>query len=459
MIQTMRWVGPLVLICVTLSACGGNDAPQSPASSSDEQPSGELKVTGRERIAWNQRASSTVELNTFRFAAYVDGARSELTGVTCGSTLGDQGYDCSATMPRMSVGSHSIELAAFIQADSVYESARSLPLRVMFAGLASIPVQVVEQVQLNLQLITEGLNQPSDMAFAPDGAIFIAESAGLVRVVRDGQLMPDPALDLSSEVPSPDGGLLSLALDRRYDDNQFTYLLYAAGVSSRDLTFMLGRFRSVNDKFAQRAILLDRVPASSRAPGGTVRMGTDGNLYIGLDDSGNARIGPALGSYNGKILRMTADAATPADQAGATPVYSLNHPLPRAVDWQPASGELWVVDGYQDGSGRLSGLAVEDPRQKRATMRVHYDLPAGTGAASATFYRSAAIPIFRDNLFVAADAGRHLIRIRFDPQNPEKILSAERLLQDQIGSVRVVAEGTDGGLYLCNQTQLWRLVP
>jgi glucose/arabinose dehydrogenase len=221
---------------------------------------------------------------------------------------------------------------------------------------------------------------------------------------------------------------------------------------------MLARFRSVGDRFAERAVLLDRIPASPRGPGGTVRMGSDGDLYIGLDDSGNGRVAPSLGSYNGKILRMTPQATTPDDQAGATPVYSVDHPLPKAVDWQPSSGELWVVDGLENASARLSAFVAENARQKRASMRARYDLPAGTGASSAAFYRSNVIPIFRDNLFIAAETGRHLIRVRFDPQNPERVVSVERLLQDQIGALRVVAEGLDGGLYLCNQTQLWRLV-
>jgi glucose/arabinose dehydrogenase len=451
----MRRSLPLVLIVFVASACGGNNTPNPPSNGQDS--SGELKVTGRERLGWNQEATSTAELNSFGYAIYLDGVRSELRA-SCGSSRGSDGYACTAPLPRMSVGSHTIELATYIDAGGIYESARSRPLRLSLAALTSTPVTVSEQVQLDLQLIVDGLSQPSDMAFAPDGAIFIAERQGLVRVVRDGRVMPEPALDLSADVPSPEGGLLSVALDRRFDENQLAYVLYTSGFSSRDLTFMLARFRSVGDRFAERAVLLDRVPASPRGPGGTVRMGSDGNLYIGLDDSGNGRVAPSLGSYNGKILRMTPQATTPDDQAGATPVYSVDHPLPKAVDWQPSSGELWVVDGLQNASARLSAFVAENARQKRATMRARYDLPAGTGASSAAFYRTNVIPIFRDNLFIAAETGRHLIRVRFDPQNPERVVSVERLLQDQIGALRVVAEGLDGGLYLCNQTQLWRLV-
>ena len=70
-----------------------------------------------------------------------------------------------------------------------------------------------------------------------------------------------------------------------------------------------------------------------------------------------------------------------------------------------------------------------------------------------------AVAAFRDNLFVAAEAGRHLIRLQFDPRNADRIVSTELLLQDQIGPVRVVAAGPDGALYICNDTALFRLAP
>ena len=64
-------------------------------------------------------------------------------------------------------------------------------------------------------------------------------------------------------------------------------------------------------------------------------------------------------------------------------------------------------------------------------------LPAGTGATAAAFYRGDLLPIFKGNLFVAAEAGRELMRMRFDATDPSKVVSVERLLKDQIGPVRV----------------------
>ena len=69
------------------------------------------------------------------------------------------------------------------------------------------------------------------------------------------------------------------------------------------------------------------------------------------------------------------------------------------------------------------------------------------------------MPIFKGNLFIAAEMGRQLIRLRFDPDNASKIVTFERLLKDQIGAVRVVSEGPDGGLYIATESVLYRLAP
>ena len=57
-------------------------------------------------------------------------------------------------------------------------------------------------------------------------------------------------------------------------------------------------------------------------------------------------------------------------------------------------------------------------------------LPARTGASALAFYRGTLVPAFAGDLFVAAEEGRHLLRLRFDKRDPTRLLSTERLLQD-----------------------------
>ncbi len=449
-----------LVACACVAGCDKKD-PETPDPGN---PSGDIQVAPGDRLGWTQPAPDSADITSLQFALYVDGTGTALTGAGC--TRSGDAFSCSAVLPTLTTGMHTLELAAFVnEGSATAESSRSAPLQVVAVARAaavfssaSLPVVTVEQAQLRLSPVAEGLNLPSDLAFASDGSILVAERGGHVRIIRSGELIEPGALDLSSEVVLPEGGLLAIALDSKFDENALIYVLYAAAAPRSGQEFVLARFRAVNDSFGERAVLLDRTPASATGASGALRVGPDGKLYLALDSSSDGRIAGSFATYNGKVLRLNTDATTPDDQSGQTPIFSLDHPQPLALDWQTASGHLWVVDRVGADGGRLSAVA-NDPKQKRAAFRTSYALPAGTGASSAAFYRGHLMPIFQGNLFLAAEMGRELIRLRFDPENASRIISVERLLKNQIGAVRVVAEGKDGALYIATESVLYRLAP
>jgi glucose/arabinose dehydrogenase len=461
--RVMLWRSALIaLACFSFAACD-KKSPETPDPGSGT-PSGETRVSPGDRLGWLQQAADATDVASYQFALYVDGNRMVLSGVSCVRATSGPAFDCSATLPNMSNGTHTLELASFVvDGSATIESARSAPLRVVSGSTSGFSVSsqllvTAEQVRLNLSPVAEGLVLPSDIAFGADGEIFVAERGGVVRLIRDGVAVETPALDLSQEIGRDEGGLLAITLDPKFAANGFMYALYAVEAPRNGLEFTLARFRFIDGTFAERAVLLDRTRASVTGPSGALRIGPDGKLSVALDSASDARIASSFATYNGKVLRFNTDATTPDDQPAANPIYSLEHPQPLAVDWQPASGALWVIDRIGIDAGRLSAV-VKEAGQSRATVRTSYALPAGTGATSAAFYRGALMPIFEGNLFVAAEMGRELVRLRFDPDDATKVVSVEHLLHDQIGAVRVVAPGPDGGLYVASESVLYRLAP
>ena len=69
------------------------------------------------------------------------------------------------------------------------------------------------------------------------------------------------------------------------------------------------------------------------------------------------------------------------------------------------------------------------------------------------------MPDFKGNLLIAANGGRELIRLQFDPDNPSRVAGVERLLTNEIGGLRVVTEGRDGAVYVATESVLYRLSP
>ncbi|WP_329103858.1 PQQ-dependent sugar dehydrogenase [Micromonospora sp. NBC_01699] len=96
------------------------------------------------------------------------------------------------------------------------------PLRATVAEAVTLPSGFQEQI------VFTGLNQPTNIEFAPDGRIFVAEKGGRIKVFDD---LADPTAtvfaDLSTNVHNQwDRGLLGLALPPDFPTTPWVYVLY-----------------------------------------------------------------------------------------------------------------------------------------------------------------------------------------------------------------------------------------
>ena len=420
-------------------------------SSNTPPDDGVQQITGNERIGWQQAAATPEELATFRYNIYVDNVRMEMGGVSCAGA--SDGFSCSGQLPRMSAGRHALELSTFVEGNPSLESARSPAItvnvgqRATAGGAATAPATIVTSDGTRLAVVSlgAGLDDPSDLAIAPDGRIFISERSGRIQIFRDGRVRPASAP--SAAVDAGDHrGVLALALDPEFAKTGY---LFAADTAAGQ--FRLVRYRTVGDTLGERVTLLDGIEAAA-APSATLRFGPDRKLYLGLDDGGDPSRPGDLGSFNGKVLRLNADGTTPPDQAGGTPVYALNVNQPRGMDWDGTT--LWIAE-----SVRLQGVVDGSAATRRAASMVNYRLPAGIDPEGATFYRGSLIAGLAGDLLVAsADAGS-ILRLRFDPGNRRRIVSSEYLLQGAVGPIQAIAEGPTGVVYFCTLNALFMMAP
>jgi glucose/arabinose dehydrogenase len=297
---------------------------------------------------------------------------------------------------------------------------------------------------------------PTDAAFTPDGRLFVTERTGSIRVVHDRRLLTQPALSL------PEGGeareqLLALTVDPDFTRTHYIYTISATRSKADAPTFCLSRFRESSDTLADRVVLLDEIVPSD-APVASLRFGPDGKLFAAFDDGGLPGLAGDLASMNGKVLRLNPDGTTPDDQAGGNPLFSYGYRSPRGLAWRPGTDTLWIADRDTPDSSQVSVVAVSDHARQRGVVRTTVRLPRGTLASALAFYGSKSSTPVHDNLLVASDEGRHLLRIQLDPQQPSRVVATERLLQDVIGGIRIVAVGHNGVIYLGTATALGRLV-
>ena len=320
--------------------------------------------------------------------------------------------------------------------------------------------------RFGVQIYLTRLEVPWSLAFAPDGRLFIAERPGRVRIVQNGQLLPDPALVLDDVFSEGEAGLLGMALHPDFAENRFIYLAYTARVGSGAVNRIV-RYREVNGRLAERAVLVDNIRAATIHDGARLRFGPDRLLYMSMGDAADVSTSQDLGSLNGKLLRFTDEGRTAPGNPFPSPVYTYGHRNPQGFDWA-TNGDLWETEHGPTGNDEINliqaganyGWPLITGSETRAGMTAPVLFFSPSIAPSGTsFYRGTAITGFRDNLFVATLAGMSLLRVRFDPSDARRVIASERLLQGQYGRLRDVISGPDGALFVSTSNRDGRNTP
>ena len=330
-------------------------------------------------------------------------------------------------------------------------------------------ITAADGTRFSVEVVAQNLEIPWALAFAPDGRMFVTERPGRVRVFQNGQVLAAPALVLTDVAAVGEGGLLGIAVHPDFASNHFVYLAYTARLAGGSRETRVVRYREVGNTLGEPAVILDRVPAADIHDGARVRFGPDRKLYVTWGDTAAPPTAQDLGTLTGKILRLNDDGSVPGDNPLAgSPIFSFGHRNPQGLDWHPVTGEPWGSEHGQTGNdeinrlqpGRNYGWPVIEADQARAGMETPILFFSPSIAPSgASFYTGTSITGFRQNLFVGALAGQHLLRVRFEPNDPNRVAATERLLAGRFGRIRDVVTGPDGALYLCTSNRDGRNTP
>ena len=232
------------------------------------------------------------------------------------------------------------------------------------AGQTGIAARDSAAFGFGLELVADGFDQPVQLVDPGDGSgrFFVVEQPGRIRIVQDGQVLPEPFLDLSDLVSCcGERGLLSVAFHPDYAENGDFFVDYTD--TNGDTVVARYQVSATDPNRADAAsaevILAVDQPAANHN-GGLLLFGPkDGYLYVGLGDGGggNGQNGQDLSTLLGKILRIDVDRPSgdlpysipPAnplvDQPGACPeIWALGQRNPWRFSFDRVTGDLWIGD-------------------------------------------------------------------------------------------------------------------
>jgi hypothetical protein len=163
---------------------------------------------------------------------------------------------------------------------------------------------VVDDNAVTLDLVAEGLASPVFVVESPDnsGRLFIVDQSGQIYIVKDGERLAQPFLDISGKViarqsAQDERGLLGLAFHPQFGSNGRFFVFYSGALSAdgpvgwdhtnyvAEYSVMVGGDQA-NDASERILLAVDHPQANHNA--GTIAFGNDGYLYISLGDGGGA---------------------------------------------------------------------------------------------------------------------------------------------------------------------------
>jgi glucose/arabinose dehydrogenase len=365
---------------------------------------------------------------------------------------------------------------------------------------------LAQSQEIRAELVTQGMSTPVGLLAAPgdDARLFIVNKPGVVRIVKNGNLLEDPFIDLTSNISTlGERGLLCMAFHPNFSVNKFVFVRFnrASGAT------VIRRYKVSNDP--------DRVDPTSAHDllafsndnnghnGGSMAFGPDGLLYIATgDDDVMANSQDISSNLHGKILRIDVDRddfptqssrnyGVPADNPyvnrfGDDEIYALGLRAPYRLDFDQLTGDLWISDVGQASWEEVNRLRPGDAGANFGwpCMEASHCHP-GTGCkcASSTLtdpffeyghvdgcaiigghvYRGCAIPELANTLFAADFCSGKIFT--FKPVNGEVTdlqMRQDELTQDGANLTNIISFGEDarGEMYIATLGgSVFRIVP
>ncbi|MGH9977140.1 MAG: PQQ-dependent sugar dehydrogenase, partial [Nitrososphaeraceae archaeon] len=222
----------------------------------------------------------------------------------------------------------------------------------------------ISQPNLTAELVLDGLSSPTSIVFLDENNVLLLEKEGSVRLISNGQMQPQPVLQLEGVESNNERGLLGIEV---IGDKVFLYVTESGaqveGIPTQgDVRNRVYSYTWDGTSLTNPQLLVD-LPAGpgTNHQGGKLKIGPDNQLYVVVGEMQregqlqNFQSGPAPDD-TGVILRVNpADGSPssgnplsgePSDPINKYYAYGIRNSF--GIDFDPVTGKLWDAENGED---------------------------------------------------------------------------------------------------------------
>ncbi|MFC0446311.1 PQQ-dependent sugar dehydrogenase [Pseudidiomarina halophila] len=359
------------------------------------------------------------------------------------------------------------------------------------SGAVAVTAQAAEaeteRHKVEVTTVTEGLNFPWGLAFLPNGDALVTEKSGNLRRVGTDGVISDPILGVPDVVYKSQGGLLDVALDPDFEENEWVYLSYSEadpdGGPGNSTAVVRGKL--VGNNLQEVEVIFRGMPKyeSGAHFGSRLVFSPEGHLFVTLGDRYSAMDdAQTLDNHHGKVVRIWPDGSVPEDnpfvsQDGALPeIWSYGHRNVQGAAIHPQTGDLWTVEHGPKGGDEVNipiaggnygwpiatygvdydGSIISDQTHVEGTLQPHYYWVPSIATSNAIFYTGSEFPEWQGDFLVAALKASQVARLDLEG---ERVMHEETLFKDVVDQrIRDIEQGPDGAIYLVTDDRNGKLI-
>jgi glucose/arabinose dehydrogenase len=340
-------------------------------------------------------------------------------------------------------------------------------------------------VEVKVENLAGGLNHPWGMAFLPDGRLLITErNTGKLYILQTDNTLSKPLEGVPKVRAHGQGGLMDVAIDPNFKENNYVYLSYAKPGEGGKATTALGRGKLADGRIENFKDIFVQKPHidESKHFGNRIVFSPDGKyLFFALGERFQFDPAQDLSNHLGKVIRIHPDGSTPKDnpfvgrENAEDEIWSYGHRNIEAMAFQPGTGVLWVGEMGPKGGDELNkiekganygwpvvswgdhydGKKIPDPPTHPEFKDAAIHWTPVISPSGMVFYERDMFPKWKGSALIGGLTTREVVRVVFTGSN---VKEEDRLPLP--GRIRDVETAPDGSIYVLTDQDdgnVWRI--